>query len=246
MPSRAADLRLQPDEFAVLFRSDAGVDANELGIFLQRASTVGRRAGAELQVVAVEHGSVAVILRTIKRSSIAKSAGKEFAKAPIGTTAAGTAIVGAVVSAIVFAMAATHGEVTPLAKAGADLVENHQVQEIQIVTINQTFVVMDEHRVEQLRAVERRVELPREALPAPEVRQLIAQGRKGTLSGEVFYVAGELHFRPDGYRYLVPVDTRRSEAIGDLKVDVHFRVVADILTHNGQPDTIIIHDATPL
>ena len=44
-------LRLQADELAFVFDSEVGVKAADLADFLKKASTVSRRAGAELYVV---------------------------------------------------------------------------------------------------------------------------------------------------------------------------------------------------
>lgn len=235
MASRVEPLNLRPDEFAFLFVSDTGVDADELGIFLRRAATVGRRNGADLRVVALAPGSLAVVVRTIGRSARA-----EFRKAPIGTGAAGAALVGAVVTAVVYAMSPSHGTATPLAKAGAELVENYEVSNISIVTVNQTIVVMDEHRAAAVQRLQTSRERAVDRLPAPEIRQMMMHARSGRLEGEVLLVDDVLHFRPDGYRYLVPIDRSQSDAMDGLRPSAHFRVTGDILTRNGQPDTIVI------
>lgn len=224
MTSSFSAYDLRRDEFAVVFDSDTGVDANELGIFFQRLATVGRQAGADLRVLAHERGSLAVIIRAISRSANA-----EFNRAPIGTTASGVAIggatVGLVTAAVVAAMSLTAGRATALAKAGAELVESHGINNIKLVTINQTFVVMDEKRVLQLRALERHRKVVSEAYnaqtfePTPEVRRLISDARKGLLSGSIYAAAGGLHFRPDGYHFMVPVDTLHSSAAGTLLPD---------------------------
>lgn len=242
MASLASELQLRPDELAFYFRSEEGVDALELGVFLQRAATVARSRGADLRVTATREGSLAVILRAVRKSSIAKNARKEFTKAPIATTAAGAGLVGMVAGAIIYAMSPNTGKATPLAKAGADVVEQSHVTEIHVVTLNKTTVVMDEIRARQVREVVHRRKRRIPALSRPEVQELIGYAREGSLSGAVLDVGGELHFRPDGYRYLVPIDPR-SEAAEELFPDAHFQVRGEVTTHHGQPNTIIIHSA---
>lgn len=41
-----------------------------------------------------------------------------------------------------------------------------------------------------------------------------------------FAAADDLHFRPDRYRYLVPIDLIGSDAAEDLHSGAHFRVFA--------------------
>jgi hypothetical protein len=244
MASLASELQLRPDEFAFYFQSEAGVEAHELGVFLQRAATVARGKGAELRVSATKPGSLAIILRAARKSPTTEAAGKEFAKAPIATTAASVALAGAVAGAIIYAMNPQPGQVTPLAKAGAKVIEKCHVQQIEVITVDKSIVVMDQdraQRVRQIQRVERRRSLE---LPPREVQMLIGAAREGMLSGGVVDVEGELHFRPDGYRYLVPINMDRSEAAEDLYPQAHFRVRADLRTLDGQPDTIIIHSAT--
>jgi hypothetical protein len=237
MASRAEELALSADEFAFYFRSDKGVEAHELGIFLQRAATVARQQRVDLLVIATRSGSLAVILKALR---------KEFKKAPAATTAAGMAVVGPIVAAIVYAMSPHSGQATPLAKAGSELIEQSHVEQIEVVTINETIVVMDEDRAREIREIERRNKRQVRSLPAPQVQELIEYARKGALDGAVVDVEGELHFRPDGYRYLVPIDIRRSDVTSELYGGSHIRVSAEILTHRGQPDSIVIHEAHPV
>lgn len=243
MATQVSRLALQPDQFAFIFRGDQGVDADDLANFLRRVATVARRRNAELHVVGLDHGSLIVVIK-----AIAKSAKKEFNKAPVATTASGTAIVGAVTGAIILAMSWTE-EPTPLAKVAADLVETKTVNEIQLVTINQTVVVMDESRAAAIRAREAKRKISgkdKPVLMAPsqaEVRQLVDSGRQGSLFGEVHEAAGELVFRPAGFRYFVPIELDAGATSDDLQPGHEYKVTADILTNRGQPDRIIIHEA---
>jgi len=244
MASLASELQLRPDEFAFYFQSEAGVEAHELGLFLQRAATVAKRQGAELRVTTTKSGSLAVILQAFRRSRRAPAGRDEVAKPPTAVRAASAGLAITVAGAIIYAMTPRPGHVTPLAKAGAEVVEKCHVQQIQVVTIKETTVVMDENRAQRVREfqdIERRRSL---ALPPAEVQLLIGAARKGTLSGDVVDVEGELHFRPDGYRYLVPINMGISDAAQELYPRAHFRVQADLRTLDGQPDTIIIHSAT--
>jgi hypothetical protein len=150
-----------------------------------------------------------------------------------------------VATAIAYAMSPDAGQVTPLAKAGAEIVEQCDIEQIQIVTNQETIVVMDEERARRVREIARAQKRGSPVLSAPDVQKLIGSAREGSLSGEVIDVAGELHFRPDGYRYLVPIDARQSNA-EEIYPDAHFRVKADLSTHRGQPDMIIIHSATQI
>ncbi|KAE8235004.1 hypothetical protein A4X13_0g9655, partial [Tilletia indica] len=104
MDALAKKLSLSRDEFAFYFDSKTGVDARELGVFLQRAAIVAKDVGAEIRVVGIEPGSVAVKLRALANSKFASKVKKEFGKAPVGTTAAATGIVAAVAGALVWAM----------------------------------------------------------------------------------------------------------------------------------------------
>ena len=90
MASEELSRRLQDDEFAFYFSGGTGVVAHELGDFLVRAATVARRNGAELRVIALEPGSLAVVMRPIKRSGAA--VGHEFRKSPIPASAASVAL----------------------------------------------------------------------------------------------------------------------------------------------------------
>ncbi|PBB31252.1 hypothetical protein [Mesorhizobium sp. WSM3882] len=237
-----SEMELESDQFAFHFLGEVGVEANELGIFLQRAATVARREGAELRVAAIEPGSLAVIIRAVRLTRAANAIRDEFGTTPIKTTAAAAGLVALVVGALVKAMSPDASQ--PLAKAGAEMVERWQVERIEIRTQDETIVVMDPDLASQVRQVMQAEKGPR-LLQATEVRRLMEDGRVGKLTGRAIEVEGEVHFRPDGYRYLVPVN-ESSEAAAVLVPGVHFQISADLLTRNGQPDTILIHKAIPI
>jgi hypothetical protein len=249
MANAALDFKLADDEFAFYFDSNSGVDATELGRFLQRAAAVARGQGADLRVVGLRDGSLAVLLKAIKKSKIAKNAKKDFNKAPIATSAAGAALVGAVVSALI--VATSCDKPTPMAKSAADVIEQTSVTQIQLVTVNQTVVIMDEEGARQVRALERQAERPKlltgaadvARLPSPEMRQLSAHMEEGSLTGWLGRFNGELHFSPDGYRYSAPVDLRFANA-DDFPAG-RYKVKGDLLLKAGRPDEFVILRAEP-
>lgn len=245
MADIAERLGLGPDEFAFHFETRVGVDADALATFLKRASTVARRSGAELRVVGMREGSLDVVIKAIKAG-----AKKEFFEKPIDTTIKTSLFVTGIVAGIVHAMSPTLGGGTPIASAGAAVVENHQVTEITIVTNEDSTVVMDEGIARQLREARQQQHLidapdavPR--LSAP-VAGMLRDARSGDLSGETSIVKGELHFKPDGYRYWVPVDENPVTANGVLQPGGRYRVSGHIALNGGQPDRIVVDHAVPL
>ncbi len=234
--------RLNDDEFAFYFSGGDGVSADKLGHFLSRAAIVARRVGAELQITSLEPGSLAVVIRTIRRSGAA--VGNEFKTSPVQTTGAAAALVGLVVGALVQTMSPERGEAKPLAKVAAEMIEKGDAQQIEIVTRKSTTLVMNAERASYIRVNGQRTKRSR-LLDTSTVDTLTKSARMGTLTGTVVDVDGELHFRPDGFRYLVPIDIQRSEAALELVSGQHFRVNADLTTHHGQPDNMRIYRATP-
>lgn len=240
---------LSADEFAFHFDSKNGVAAKELGHFLQNAATVARVQGVELHVVGLRDGSLEVVLKAVSKSKFAKNAKKEFEKAPIATSAAGAALVGAVVSAIIFATSS--GMPTPLAKSAAQLIEKTSVTQIQIVTLHQNVVIMDIEGAKQVRALALQhagapkplPEFRAPILPSSEMRRLSAEMEKGNLTGWIGEFDGELHFRPDGYRYSAPIDLRFANTT-DLPTG-RYRVRGDLLLKAGRPDEFAILTAEP-
>lgn len=249
MIKMASEFQFSADEFAIYFDSDGGVAATELGHFLQRVATVARGQGAELHVVGLREGSLEVVLKAISRSKLIKNAKKEFEKAPIATSAAGAALVGAVVSAIIFAI--NSAAPTPLAKSAANLIENTSVTEIRVVTVYQNVTIMDVEGAKQISTLasvyaKQPQMLPDTrvaSLPSPDLRRLSAEIEKGNLTGWIGEFDGELHFRPDGYRYSAPIDLRFANTKA-LPVG-RYRVRGDLLLKAGRPDEFVILTAEP-
>lgn len=241
----AEQLDLGPNEFAFHFETSDGVDADALANFLKRAATVARQRGAELRIVGLREGSLAVIVDVIK-----KGASKEFAEKPIDTTIKVSTFAAAIVGAIVLAMTPTKSGDTPLGKAGAEVVENHHVTKITVVTSQDITVVMDETIAFEVREAERNRQVmlagPEEVMRLPHrVAEMIEDARQGNLSGQAALIGDELHFRPDGYRYWVPVDENPVSANGALYPGGNFRVGGRIAMRDGLPDRIIVDWAEP-
>jgi len=240
MAEVAERLDLGPDEFAFHFKTGAGVDADALATFLKRAATVARRSGGELRVVGVHEGSLDVVLKAIK-----KGAAKEYAEKPIDTTIKTSAFVTAIVAGIIHLMSPQQSGDTPIAKAGADIIESNEVSEISIVTNEQRHVVMNPAIAKLVREVREELHLldgpPENLRLSAPVAGLLRDVRSGELSGETSVVKGELHFRPDGYRYWVPVV--ESDL---LKPGARYRLSGHIALKGNQPDRIIIDGATLL
>lgn len=244
MADTAERLGLQPDEFAFHFATNVGVDADALATFLKRAATVARRGGAELRVVGMREGSLDVVIRAIR-----KGAKKEFLEKPIDTTIKSSLFLTGIVVGIIHAMSPTSGG-TPIANAGAAIVEDHPVTQITVVTNDDSVVVMDEGIAKELREAREQQKLlegPDEAprLSAP-VAGMLRDARSGDLSGETSIVTGELHFRPDGYRFWVPVDENPVTADNALRPGGRYRVSGHIALIEGQPDRIVVDRAVPI
>lgn len=239
-------LGLAPNELAFYFVTDSGIEARTLANFLSRAGTVANRHGAELRVVGVKDGSVSVTLRVI-----AKNAAKEFVDKPIDAALKVTTLVGAVAAGIIYMMTPSKAGETPIAKAGAEIVIKQNVTQIMLVTHGQSVLVMDEARAIELREIVQRDELPklvapdatRAAIMHREVADMIADARAGTLVGEIILADDQLHFRPKGYHFLVPVDPLKSEGFHDLHPGGRFMITGDIVDVGGRPDRLIVYGA---
>lgn len=243
MAALAERLGLEPDEFAFHFETNAGIDADALATFLQRAATVARRRGADLRVVGLRGGSLDVIIKAFK-----KGAPKEFAKSPIDTSIKSSVFVGSVAAAIIAGMTHLIGGPSPIAKSGAVIVENHNVTQITVVTANESAIVMDKQIAAAVRAAEEEQKLlaapdtmPR--LSAP-VAGMLRDARSGDLVGETSLVQGELHFKPDGYRFWVPVDENLVTADQSLEPEQRYRISGHIALLEGQPDRIVVDHVT--
>lgn len=245
MAAVAERLGLRPDEFAFNFETKLGVDADALATFLKRAATVARRSGGELRVVGVREGSVDVVLKAIR-----KGAAKEFKEKPIDTTIKTSVFVCGIVAGIIHMMSPQLSGDTPIAKAGADIVENHHVAQITVITNDDSTVVMNQTIAKEVREVgERQYLLERpdavSRLSAP-VAGMLHDARSGDLFGETSVVKSELHFRPDGYRYWVPVDENPVTANGSLRPGARYRISGHIALSGGQPDRIVVDRAVPI
>ncbi len=231
-------MTLGDDEFAFHFDTEKGIDAQRLGIFLQRAAKVARDNGADLRIVAIEEGSLDVVARVTKAA--AKKVGDEFAANPVKTSAASSVLVGVVIQGLALVMAPAESGATPLAKAGAEIVEKEHVQSITIISQVEQVIVMDPAIADEVRRVERRSRAP--ALPSyRETQRMIADG--GEITGFVAEMDGDLYFRPDGHRFAVPIDMQTSEAADALYPGAHFRVRGELILRRERPYALIVSSA---
>jgi hypothetical protein len=243
----AEQLSLRRNEFAFHFETDNGVAVDMLATFLRRAATVARSQGADLRVVGVRAGSLAVTLAAVRRG-----AAKEFTEKPIDTTIKASGFVAAIVAAIVAAMSPAKSGVSPMATAAVELVDRHEVTQITIVTSEANTVLMNKEisrRVRETRVHGGHAPAQPKATAghiSQHVVELDEDARRGDLSGEVLLVGRDLHFRPDGYKFLVPVDTTASHGIRQLLPSRRYRVTGRITTLGGQPDHIVVDSAVPL
>jgi hypothetical protein len=247
MAPTGKDLGLGADELAFYFESDVGIDASDLGVFLQRAAVVARRAGADLRVVGIERGSLLVKLRAFKKSKIYRNAKKEFINKPLtgaaqiaGVVGTTTAVAAAAAAAISWAFSGP--QATPLAKSGAEVVEKCDGLQINLITNEKTSILVNEKIAREIREKERRApQIHR--LPAPEeIRLLSYEAERGGLTGAVEELYGEPHFRPDGYRFWVPL-VSVSFDLRELVIPGHYRVAGKLIARGGRPDSIIISKA---
>lgn len=231
---------LGDDEFAFHFDSRAGVDAQRLGVFLQRAAKVARDNGADLRIVGIHEGSLDVVARVTKAA--ARKVGAEFAANPVKTSAASAALVGLVTKGLAMAMTPAVSGATPVGRAGAEIVEKEQVQNITIVSNGGQVVVMDPVIAREVRQAERPSRLAE--LPTyRETQRMIAEG--GELVGAVAEMDGELYFRPDGHRFAVPIDLRTSQAADALRPGARFRVRGELVLRRERPYALIVSAAYP-
>lgn len=232
---------ITPNQFAIVFETDRGIEADDLGTFLKRAATLARREGAELRVIRFEHGSLATIFEAAWKSKVAKNAKQEFLKKPIASTGTITAVVGAIAGALIWAFNTSDGT-TPVSRAGASVIEEKCVTEIKMVTVEKTVILMDEEKAKEVRRLDQRKIRPNE-LEREYVHLIADRASGGTLEGEVISVRGELYFRPDEERFFVPIDFGRMDPSIELFPDAHFRVRGELIMRLGRPNSIIIHSA---
>lgn len=259
MASIAEGLGLRPDELAFYFASDRGVEVDALANFLKRVSTIAARKGGALRVVGLQQGSLIVKLRAIPKSAVAQNAWKEFSEKPldgtikVGKIAAGLAA--AIAAAVVLAMSGHQGE-TPVAKAGAEIVDKHQVTEISVITVNNTTVVMNEQIARTIKAhrelAHDRDETVRHRHSEALTKSVMAMPRltagmaadfhHGRLTGEVGIFLEALHFKPDGFQFSVPVYSASGSQV-ILIPGTRYRVGGRIETRHGQPDRLVVETA---
>jgi hypothetical protein len=178
---------LRRNEFAFHFETDNGVAVDMLATFLRRAATVARSRGADLRVVGVREGSLAITLSAIK-----KGAAKEFREKPIDTTVKVSALVVAVVGAIVAAMSLAKSGVSPLAAAAIELVDHQEVTQITIVTSEANTVLINKEIAKRVRCQCRlkspqkcRLKIPHFVALWVELKDVChgARSRQGTRAG---------------------------------------------------------------
>lgn len=239
---------LDPSEFAFYFKSEVGIEAGDLGDFLKRTATIAKREGAELRVVGFESGSLFVIFKAIAKAAAktASKVGKAFDEDPLGAAEKSVIIVGAIAGAIVWAMSPDTS--APLAKAGAEVMEKHEVREINLITANEINVVMDEGSAQRVREVirdrrERRAEA--RALHIEDYRETVPQLEHDPVhrifEGTFTKIDGEFHFRPDGYNYFVPVDfLHRADSEKIHGDDWMYKIDADLSFRQRMPHRMIV------
>lgn len=243
MAAIAEQLNLRPNEFAFHFETDNGVEAGVLATFLTRVARVARHQRADLRVVGVRAGTLTVIMAAVR-----KGAAKEFTEKPIDTTIKASVFVTGIAAAIVAAMSPAKDSL--LAKAGADLVDRHEVTQITIVTNEAETVLMNKEIAKRVREARPHTGHALSASKAvaghipQRAVELVEDARRGDLSGEVLFVKGYPHFRPDGYKFLVPV-VMASHGIEQLSPGGHYRVTGHITTMDGQPDLLVVDSAVP-
>lgn len=239
--------RLNADELAFYFESESGVDAASLGKFLQRASTISKRSGAELRVVALRDGSLALVLRITKRYAV--NAKKEFDDRPLATSASTSAMVALAYAAFTAAMDPEGTFAEPMAKAAAEIVETGDTATIKLVSSDSCTLIMDRKLAKRI-SKPIAVSLEQRAVTSatrPRTKKLVDMATRaldGMLTGKVFEVEGRLHFRPDGFSYLVPIEQPR--ALPEILVPLNrYTVRGEVLFYEGAPKLILVTSAKP-
>lgn len=231
MSVKDVSARLGRDELAFYFGGDGSIPAELLGDFLRRAAAVTRRNGIEIEVVALESGSLSVVMKALKKAG-SRIQG-EFGKAPLATTAAAAALLSSMGG----------DKPVPLQRVGAEIVINGKAENIYVVTTDNAYEVMDAHRARAI--VEREKRTKPRLVQHGAVQQIMDDGGMGTLSGVVLEVEGVFHFRPDNRNFLVPIDMRTSPAAAQLFEGGRFRMRADLRLLGGQPDSLVVYRAVP-
>jgi hypothetical protein len=234
----ADDLALGYDELAIAFQGVEGLRAEDLGKFLQKAGAETRRNGVELRIVGFEPGSVLVRCRALS-IKVGRNAIKEALENPIRTalTTAGVAIAA---TALANAMSADDGEKNALATEGARIVEQHGVQNIAIITIDDINVVMTPAQARRIIVADRT--RPRKKSLFEE----LAEAFREEITGQVFDVGGVPHFRPDGFQFTVPIEVGKRYT-GPRLMDLNWYSVKGVLrSRRGRPEAMEIVEASLL
>lgn len=252
MASTAEKFELRPDELAFHFAGDEGLAIEVLFNFLRRASTIAGRNGAELRVVGLLEGSLLVKLRAIPVSKMAQNAGRKFVDDPLGEAGKVTVLVGGIAAALIWAFGQG---ATPIAKAGAEIVDKHQVTQISVVTNNNVTVVMNEPIAGNVRAHQElargrsaiirhhRAEAPATTLAEmPQLATISEDFRRGRLTGAVAPFRDAMHFQPDGFHFSVPVYMIPGLHV-QLVPGARYRVGGSIEMLDGQPDRLVVEAA---
>ena len=198
-------------------------------------------------MVALLDGSLGVVLRPLAKTK--KAAVKEFNKSPIATTAAAAVLSTQIYAAIANAMAPVLPNPTPLSKAAAEIVISGEAASIKLVSSDEIKLVMDINLATEIRQPEA-VELTRSDERSParfssrDLIKLAEHAIEGTLSGEIIDISGNLHFRPDGHRYLVPIEQSRTSTLPLIDAQ-HYSVRGQIIFEAGLPELIEIYEASP-
>lgn len=241
-------LALEPSEFAFYFKSEIGIEAGDLGDFLKRTATIAKREGAELRVVGFESGSLFVIFKAIAKAAekTATKVGKAFEEDPLAAAEKSVIIVGAIAGAIVWAM--SPDSAAPLAKAGADVMEKHEVREINLITVNENILVMNEDSAERVREViserrERRAEM--RMVQIEDYRETVPRLEHAPVhrifEGTFTKIEGGFYFRPEEYSYFVPVDfLNRAESEKIHGDDWIYKIDANLSFHHRMPHRMTV------
>lgn len=231
------DLGLSLNEFAFYFQSEGGIDAADLGAFLQRAAVVAGRRGVEIRVLAIEPGSVLVRMKAWAKKTGEKIA-KEWNKQPIATTAGAVTLGAIAVQAITTAMGSAAPN--PVQKAGADVIIDNHVETINVITPHKVIPLMDREKAQRVR--ERARHAGSDVEEISDVRRIARGLDEGLLSGSFTLADGDPYFRPDGYQYLVPAKFIKGADFQHALQGGRFMIRGHLETHKGLPDYIVIYD----
>lgn len=238
--------QLRSDELAVYFDASAAIDLKRFSDFLLRANTVAKSKGFILGVSSVDPGSVKVVLRVLKK--VKKAAWKEFEGSPIATTSSALSAVSIVATAIIASCSMIEsGQVTPVAKATAKIVAEDEVTCVQVITRETRVTIMEGDRAARTEALSSSEELKfrrTSGQPALErtdfTKMKIEAASRDGIDGKVVDVNGSLHFRPKGYKFLVPI-SEDSPSLSQLEANKRYNVKGEIEMLDQFPDNIRIY-----